>query len=393
MLEKKKLLIITNRFYPDLGGAETNIFYQAKLLAKTYDVTVVTPLRDNIDLVENIDGINIKRFRDYKNRNNFYPNKRANTLCPEVFFEILFGGYDIVQCFPSLNHNNMIARVACFIRRIPIVLCVFDMLDYNHILKKTGSIPKDVIFKSKLSFIRRLFIKSFHQIFSISNNEIKYLKSFNPNVDFSPVPVLLEEYNSTPLDPREKYNLPKSNFTFFCLGRVSQLKGHDLALKAFVEFSEKYPDTQIAIIGRMDYSESFLKEYQETIKKKNLGDRIIFTDAVSREEVLGWLHHGDIHIVPVRFMNSGAVVVETWASKTPVIQSDAVDPNLVVDGKNGFCFTSEDVDDLVKKMEEAYKSKNLKEMANEGRKLVEGKFNYGYLINLYNQKFTNLINR
>ena len=87
---KKKLLIITNRFYPDVGGAETNIYYQAKLLCKKYDVTVITPKRDDIPEEEIIDGIKVKRLKDLFNKNNFYPNKRAKTLCLQVFTEILF---------------------------------------------------------------------------------------------------------------------------------------------------------------------------------------------------------------------------------------------------------------------------------------------------------------
>ena len=54
-------------------------------------------------------------------------------------------------------------------------------------------------------------------------------------------------------------------------------------------------------------------------------DKVIFTGSVSRPEVLGWLKYCDIHVVPVRFMNSGAVIVETWASKNTVIQSDVVE--------------------------------------------------------------------
>ena len=140
----------------------------------------------------------------------------------------------------------------------------------------------------------------------------------------------------------------------------------------------------------MDYSESFLKKFQDRINDEGLKKQVVFTGAVSREEVLGWLFFGDIHIVPVRFMNSGAVVVETWASHTPVIQSDAVDPNLVVDGKNGYCFPSENIPELVKKMER-FANKDLKSMAKEGRKLVETKFNYDYLINLYQEKFSQLV--
>ena len=123
-----------------------------------------------------------------------------------------------------------------------------------------------------------------------------------------------------------------------------------------------------------------------------IADKVIFTGGVSRDEVLGWLKNCDIHVIPVRFMNSGAVVVETWASYRPVLQSDVVDPNLVVEGQNGFLFKSRDVKNLAHKMQVCYENRaEFDLMAKKGRELVETKFNYQYLINLYEKTYEEII--
>ena len=38
---KRRLLIVTNRFHPELGGAEMNIFLQSQELGKYFDVEVL----------------------------------------------------------------------------------------------------------------------------------------------------------------------------------------------------------------------------------------------------------------------------------------------------------------------------------------------------------------
>ena len=38
-----KIAIVLNRFYPEVGGAETNLYFQAQELSKRHEVTVFTP--------------------------------------------------------------------------------------------------------------------------------------------------------------------------------------------------------------------------------------------------------------------------------------------------------------------------------------------------------------
>ena len=83
-------------------------------------------------------------------------------------------------------------------------------------------------------------------------------------------------------------------------------------------------------------------------------------------------------------MNSGAVVVETWAARKPVLHSDMIDPCYVVEGENGFTFKSEDTEDLCDKLVRLLQDRELCDnMGANGRRLVEEKFLYPHLIQQY----------
>ena len=85
-------------------------------------------------------------------------------------------------------------------------------------------------------------------------------------------------------------------------------------------------------------------------------------------------------------------MVESWAAGTPVLQSDAVDPNLVRDGENSYLFPSEDVDALARKMLEAYQKRALlPAMGKNGKQLVLKHFTYENLIQIYETLYTKLL--
>jgi glycosyltransferase involved in cell wall biosynthesis len=91
-------------------------------------------------------------------------------------------------------------------------------------------------------------------------------------------------------------------------------------------------------------------------------------------------------------MNSGAVVAETWAAGTIVIQSDAVDPNYVVDGENGYLFPSGSVDALAEKMRVACRNRAaLPAMAERGRRFVLENLTYERLVAIYAQEYRRLV--
>ncbi|MBN2830472.1 MAG: glycosyltransferase [Candidatus Cloacimonetes bacterium] len=391
---KNKIAIVTNRFYPEVGGAETNIYFQAKELAnRGHSVTVFCPKRIDRPKREKYDGIEVRRMDDVFNKPPTFPNIKAATLCPSLLPELLFGKFDVVMMFPAYNYNNLLAFMAGKLSGKPMILCSFDYLDYATIIKTEGKVPKDALERNKPRFHHEFFMRNMDFIFAIANKEIDLYRKYNNHVGYSPVPILLKEYEKEIDNPRKAYNID-TEFVFLSLGRISNIKGQDLALKAFVKVSQEIAEAKLVFVGRSDYEPQLLEEMKAIITANNLTERVIFTGMVERDEVLGWLKYSDIHIIPVRFMNSGAVVVESWISGIPVIQSDIVDPNLVVEDVNGFLFESENIEELSEKMIKSYRNRaTLKEMAGVGEQLVREKYTYEYLCELYESAFSAIVKK
>ncbi|MDD4317894.1 MAG: glycosyltransferase family 4 protein [Victivallaceae bacterium] len=394
--QRLKIAIVLNRFYPEVGGAETNLYFQAAELSKHHDVTVFTPRRrQDTPAREKISGFKVFRLFDWFNLSGKYPNLRRDTFIPQIFIHILFKKFDVIQVFPSLNHNNMAAMLAAKLRRRPFILCSFDLLDYAMIEKQNGRIDPECLNSYVPSRVRRFLFGQCSHIFAISEREITFYRRYNANVSFSPVPAQPEEFmESNSVNIRKKYKINPETMIFLVLGRLSSIKGQDLATSAFCEISEKIPDSIMFLVGRNDYEPDFLNRIKAQIIEHKLEHRIICTGMVERSEVLSFLRQSDIQIVPVRFMNSGAVVVESWAAGIPVIQSDAVDPNLVEPGKNGYLFHSKDIQDLASCMMKAYAEREkLPELGKRGREMVLKRFTYPRLIRIYNDIYRKLTDK
>ena len=391
--KKLKIAVVLNRFYPEVGGAETNLYFQANNLAEKYDLTIFTPRRlEETPKKETLNGYIVNRLFDILNPFSKYPNIKSKALMPGIFFKILFGNYDIVQVFPSLNYSNILAFLAARLSGKPYVFCSFDFLDYATIIKSgDGKIDCEMVKKYKPKFREKYLLKRCSHIFAISNREMDFFKEYNEHVSYSPVPVLTDEYEGDVPSPRKKYQLTDDDFIFMCLGRVSSIKGQDLALDAFIKIHQEIPSAKLVIVGRDDYEEDFIAKMKEIIQENKIENKVIFTGMVEREEVIAWLRYSDIHVIPVRFMNSGAVVAESWAAGTPIIQSDAVDPNYVVEDDNGFLFPRENVDALQEKMLKAYSKRGqFPQMAEKGRKFVMQNLTYKNLVEIYSETYERL---
>ncbi len=389
-----RLALVVNRFWPEIGGAENNLYFQARELAKQFDVTVFCPRRSlKSPAREETAGFKIVRLTDWRNPFPKVLNRNNATLCPGLLWHLVTGGFHLVHCFPALNHNNMLACLAAMLIRAGRVLVTFDLLDYSPMLRNRQP-GQDLLEGYRPSPWRRFFFKQFHQLFAISNRETAFLRQFNPYATYSPVPVDPDEYDKAVPSPRPGYGIADTDFVYLMLGRVSHTKGQDLGVAAFAQIAQEMPDARLVMVGRNDYEPEMLKTIRATVKKSGLEDQVTQTGMVDRDEALGWLRYADLHVVPVRFMNSGAVVVESWISGTPVIQSDAVDPNLVEDGKNGYLFPSENVNALADAMRRAYQERStLPRMAAAGEDMVRSHYTYPHLIGQYSGVYRRILNR
>ncbi|MFA5205149.1 MAG: glycosyltransferase family 4 protein [Lentisphaeria bacterium] len=386
-----RVALVTNRFLPQVGGAEINIGHQARYLARHVDLTVFCPRRVAAPAAAVQNGYRIRRLDDWLNRRRVYPNNRSDTFCPALFFRILAGRFDLLQCFPAFNRNNLLAALAARLAGTKIIFCFFDYLDYAKIIKSTGRIDPGMIDAHVPNAKIRWLLRRIDQAYAISNREVAFLRRYVGHVEFSPVPILVDEYLGDVPSPRARHGIPESDFVFLCLNRISVVKGQDLALEAFLRVAGALPGSRLVFVGNTQAEPELTARMEARIAASGLRDRILFTGLVERPELLGWLRHADIQVIPARFMNAGAVVVESWASGTPVIQSDAVDPNLVREGENGFGFPRQDVAALAAKMELAYRQRErLPALGVASREMVRDKYTYEALTRQYLAAYSRL---
>ncbi len=382
---RRRLLVVANRFAPQVGGAELVTLNIVQGLAIHFDVDVVTPLRDDAPRTERRDGFTVFRAWNLHNPVNRLPYLRAEALCPTVFTRLLSGAYDLVHCFPALNRNNQMALLGANLKRIPIFLTNYDAFDYALLLTRGGAIS-DTLEQLTLTPRQRWQLKRFNAVFTISRRETAMISEVNPNTFLSTVPAILEEHDRE-VDVeafRQKYLRGYNGPVILCLSRVAHIKGQDLLLSALPYLREKLPRFVVLIVGRSDFEPDYYRQLQAYVQNNNLEEHVCFTGPLSRDEALASFRVCDVHVFPMRFMNSGAVVVETWAARKPVLLSNMVDPNYVVEGENGFTFDVADPQDLCEKLVLMLRDReHCQIMGANGRRLVEEKFQYPHLIRQY----------
>lgn len=192
---------------------------------------------------------------------------------------------------------------------------------------------------------------------------------------------LLEIYaefaQGTPID-RAQFDTPEDAPLMVSLSRLHVKKGLDVLLEALV----KVPDAYLWIAG----SGPIEAELKQQTKDLKLEDRVRF---------LGWrndqadlLATADICAFPSRYEPFGAVVIEAWACKKPLVTAKAAGPKAYVKHEeNGLIVNIDDVEALAENINRVIKDKDLRDhIVENGFKAYE----QGFTREVYKKNVTEL---
>jgi glycosyltransferase involved in cell wall biosynthesis len=382
---KLRIALVTDTFLDDDDYTGYNIYLQAKKLAEQYDVTVFYPRRNHQPAAQVIDNINVIRLY------NVISNSQQ-ALCPGLFVSLMKMDFDLIQCYPRLNYNNTIAFVAAKLKEIPIIQCFYNLLDYDKLICEAEHNTPELLSHIQINSYERFIIKNLDYIFAVSEREYAFLRKLNAHTEHIPVPIDTAEFETELPSIREKTGINESTFVFLCLGRIAYIKGQDIVLRAFTKALPSLPNAKLIFIGKTDVEPDYFEDMELFVIREGIQDEVTFTGCIERTETLAWLKEADVHIIPARFMNVGTIVLESWASDTVVLQSDAVDPNLVIEDFNGFLFRSEDIEDLALQMQKAYSNrKRLPELAERGKALVHDNYSFDKLMIRFQKVYKQVI--
>ena len=165
----------------------------------------------------------------------------------------------------------------------------------------------------------------------------------------------------------KKYSLPtKTDNRIVTIGRLFPQKNHKLLINAFNQIKDLYPETTLEIHG-----DGVLRnELQEHINDLSLNNRVFLKH--SRPDVLDYIYGASLFVLPSLYEGMPNTLMEAMALGIPVISSDCPcggPRELIEDGKNGYLFKNNELDDLVSCMKRVLDIDYPKEMCKEARKI------------------------
>lgn len=258
-----------------------------------------------------------------------------------------------------------------------------------------GFIKKD----SKKNYIlKKIFISSANYWLSSGSNCTKYLNYYGAKNDhIYEYPFASVDYTEDDLVELEfkerkyiKNNHGLNDVVILSVGSFINIKGLDILIKSFENIKSKYKNLSISLllIGGGELKDKYISY----IKEKNLSD-IIMIDFMDKKELIKYYKISDIFVFPSKGDVWGLVVNEAMSFGLPIIGSSmaGASHDLMKDGRNGFIFESENIDDLTSKLELLVKNKQLrKEFGRQSKNIIE-KYSIKAMSERHNEIFKDII--
>ncbi len=180
---------------------------------------------------------------------------------------------------------------------------------------------------------------------------------------------------------------------FGTVGRLAAVKSQKTLVDAFADLCELRPEQRerlgLVLVGEGPMQD----ELEALVARRGIADRCWF--AGDRDDVDRLLPELDVFVLPSLNEGISNTVLEAMASGLPVIATRVGgNPELVIDGENGFLIPVEDVDGLAVRMDELLRDSDLRQrMGSAGRSRIEDRFNWDHTVRAYTAIYESLLER
>ena len=172
--------------------------------------------------------------------------------------------------------------------------------------------------------------------------------------------VSLERFRKLPSDDpsllkwRDKLKFDENDKVLIFVGRIHEIKGVEVLVKAFTRLTEHHSNLKLLIVGTSWFAEWEETDYLKKIWKLStpLKDKIKFSGFVSHDELSCLYNLSSICVVPSIFNDPCPLVLfEAMASGCAVVASNVGGiPEIIKDQQTGLLTSPDDVDGLYEKI-------------------------------------------
>ncbi len=247
--EKLRVLMVTPRYFPYMGGIETHVHEVGRRLAqRNVDVTILTTLpsmsETPLPREAEYEGMHVIRVPVFLQKNDFY-------IAPEMYSLIKEGGWDLVHCQGCHTIVPPLAMMAARKAHIPFVV-TFHTGGHSSSLRTKLRAAQWKMLRPLLADAERLIGVSYFEAEYFSN--VLHL----PSERFSVIP------NGATLPAITSHLQDTTDSTLIVsLGRLERYKGHQHMIAALPKICERRPDARLLILGAGPYESSLRKLAQK----------------------------------------------------------------------------------------------------------------------------------
>lgn len=152
----------------------------------------------------------------------------------------------------------------------------------------------------------------------------------------------------------QRKEIPGTPFRFVSVAMLNRKKGLDILLNAFAKVREAFPQMQLTVCGGgIDAPELF-----SLAEKLHLGQSVVFTGELTREQCSEKLSESHAFVLPSRNETFGVVYIEAMACGLPIVMTKTGAWEMLVAQETGLSVEIEDVDGLAEAMKHLMENYN-----------------------------------
>jgi glycosyltransferase involved in cell wall biosynthesis len=308
---KRKIIIITTN---QLGGAEKVSEILANyLVCNEYEVNLI------------IAGKKSKAIENKNIKTSFLLIKRYKLSFFKFYLLLKNQEFDIV--FTSLHG---IAN--------PLIIASLFLRKKVKIIVRQSFMPNRF---SKLSLISLEIKFLYHRIYRIlaQTEEMKEMMVEYYQLNPQKIKVL-----NNPLDYETIQNeIMETNpfkeikgLKFITVGNIRYVKGHDILIKAFKIVKDKFPDSNLFIVGDFKQTDEYFMKMQNWIEVNNMRDSVHFTGFSNNP--YKYIYNSDCFVLSSRSEGLPNVLLEAMFLEKPVVATKCIPfiDRVIEDGINGY---------------------------------------------------------
>ena len=361
-----KLLIVSEGYYPQIGGLEKIVTELAECLVKDkgYEVDVITLTDAHDTRTETIRGVNILYLPLSARHGKKALIRELLRARRAVRRRLREKQYDMV----SLQYLGYMAAVYYFSRPKGQAYTV--------------SIHGSDIMGLKNAVIRSLIGKitaHAQTVISNSNYLLEKLKELTPAGGFPREKVI---WNGIHLERFQPAKAPCGRERVVAVGRFVQKKGFDILIRAFQTVARHRPEAELLLIGDGAERGGCEKLAQEL----GLEGRVTFAGRCTFDETMAYLRQSEIYVRPSRAEAFGIVVLEGLATGLPMVLTACGGAEEIVEGYDcGYIVPPEDPQAMAEKILALLQDENTRARFREnGLKRVRA-FSFDRFVDQYDQ--------